>query len=82
MSVCSAASSDILNDTRWLSQSTEVSFGSYVQDCTRGVLSYVCSLISYDKDGNILSSIAKLECSTPREQSSDGILMKGSYAWV
>ena len=36
---------------------------------------FFCSLIPYDKD--IISPIAKLECSTPREQSSGGLLTKG-----
>lgn len=97
VSAYSAVGSDILNNARWLSQNTEVSFASYevvhksFQNTQVSFASYEIvhessplqpggffrSLIPYDKDGNILSPIAKLECSTPREQSSDGLLMKG-----
>ena len=81
----SAAGSDILNDARWLSQNTEVSFVSYEIIHESSPLQpggFFRSLIPYDKDGNILSPIAKLECSTPREQSSDGLLMKGIYIYI
>ena len=35
-------------------------------------------LIPYDADGNIISPIAKLELNTPREQSSDGLFIRGT----
>ena len=84
VSVRSTAGSDILNDARWLSQNTEVSFASYKIVYESSPLQpggFFRSLIPYDKDGNILSPITKLECSTPREQSSDCLLMKGSYRY-
>ena len=82
MSVCSAAGSDILNDARWWSENKEVSFASFNIVHESSPLQpggFFHSLIPYDKDGNIISPIAKLECSTPREQSSGGLLTKGNY---
>ena len=80
VSVCSAAGSDILNDARWLSENAEVSFASFnIVHESSPLLpgGFFRSLIPYDKDGDIISPIAKLECSTPREQSSGGLLTKG-----
>lgn len=75
--------SDLLNDARWLFQSKGISFDSYAEHKIIYESSPIMqggffhSFIPYDKNGNILSPIAKLEGNTPREQSSDGLWMKG-----
>ena len=77
----SAASSDLLNNARCLFQSRDISFDLHSEHKiiyeTIQLGGFFCSFIPYDKMGNILSPIAKLEDNTPREQFSDGLWMKG-----
>ena len=79
----SEASSDLLNDARCLFQSQDISFDLYSQhkiiyeSSPIQLGGFFRNFIPYDKKGNILSPIAKLEGNTAREQSSDGLWMKG-----